>query len=101
MLAAFMSLAMVAPLAQAETLQEALARAYQNNPTLLAARARLRSVDEGVPEALSGWRPTVEVNYDIAKSHTFTSAGSKSATGRQSFIRQKRAAFHSFVPKLR
>ena len=76
MLAAFMSLAMVGPLAQAETLQEALAKAYQNNPTLLAARARLRAVDEGVPEALSGWRPTVEVNYDIAKSHTFTSAGS-------------------------
>jgi outer membrane protein len=45
--------------AQAQTLQEALAVAYNNNPTLLAARAQLRGVDEGVPQALAGWRPTV------------------------------------------
>ena len=43
------------------TLQEALAAAYSTNPTLLAARAQLRSVDEGVPAALAGWRPTVSV----------------------------------------
>lgn len=67
---------MVGPVSHAETLREALAKAYQNNPTLLAARARLRAVDEGVPEALSGWRPTVEMNYDIGKSHTFSAAGS-------------------------
>jgi outer membrane protein len=41
------------------TLQESLAAAYANNPTLQAARAKLRAVDEGVPQALSGWRPTV------------------------------------------
>jgi outer membrane protein len=41
------------------TLQEALAAAYLYNPTLQAARAQLRSVDEGVPAALAGWRPTV------------------------------------------
>jgi outer membrane protein len=46
--------------AQAMTLQEALAAAYTNNPTLLAQRARLRESDEGVPQALSGWRPTVQ-----------------------------------------
>ena len=43
------------------TLQEALAAAYSTNPTLLAARAALRAVDEGVPAALAGWRPTVSV----------------------------------------
>ena len=43
------------------TLQEAMAAAYSTNPTLLAARAALRSVDEGVPAALAGWRPTVSV----------------------------------------
>lgn len=42
-----------------QTLQEALAAAYANNPTLLAARAQVRAVDENVPQALSGWRPTV------------------------------------------
>jgi len=45
--------------AQAETISEALALAYANNPSLNAARAQLRSVDENVPQALSGWRPTI------------------------------------------
>jgi outer membrane protein len=47
---------------QATTLQDALAKAYLTNPGLQAARAQLRSVDEGVPQALSGWRPTLSVN---------------------------------------
>ncbi len=38
---------------------EALASAYQNNPTLNAARASVRATDEFVPQALSGWRPNV------------------------------------------
>jgi outer membrane protein len=45
----------------AQTLNEALARAYSNNPTLLAARAQLRAVDEQVPQALAGWRPSIVV----------------------------------------
>ncbi|QYJ07328.1 TolC family outer membrane protein [Qipengyuania flava] len=35
--------------AHADTLQEALTKAYQNNPTLLGARAQQRGVDENVP----------------------------------------------------
>lgn len=50
--------------AQAQTLLEALADAYSNNPTLRASRAELRSVNEGVPQALSNWRPTVTVTAD-------------------------------------
>ncbi len=45
--------------AAAETLAEALAAAYMNNPTLNAERAALRATDEGVPQALAGFRPTV------------------------------------------
>ncbi len=45
--------------ADAETIRESLALAYSNNPTLNAARAQLRGVDENVPQALTGWRPTV------------------------------------------
>ncbi|MFO1126957.1 MAG: TolC family outer membrane protein [Rhodospirillales bacterium] len=45
--------------AHAQTLQEALTAAYEDNPQLEAERARLRAVDEQVPQALSGWRPTV------------------------------------------
>jgi outer membrane protein len=45
--------------AAAMTLTEALAAAYTNNPTLQVQRARLRETDEGVPQALSGWKPVV------------------------------------------
>ena len=45
--------------AAAQTLTEAFAYAYNNNPQLLAQRAALRATDEGVPQALSNWRPTV------------------------------------------
>ncbi|MCG8547383.1 MAG: TolC family outer membrane protein [Alphaproteobacteria bacterium] len=50
--------------AQGESLSEALILAYINNPTLQAQRASLRATDEGVPQALSGWRPTVEIVSD-------------------------------------
>jgi outer membrane protein len=43
-----------------QTLTQALVEAYNNNATLQAQRASLRSTDEDVPTALSGWRPTVE-----------------------------------------
>src|SRR5215469_3996319 len=45
--------------AAAQTLTEALASAYTSNPQLLAQRALLRQTDEGVPQALANWRPTV------------------------------------------
>ena len=49
------------PLAPAEaaSLYEALATAYAANPTLEAARANLRAIDENVPQVLSEWRPSV------------------------------------------
>ncbi|MFS8181782.1 TolC family outer membrane protein [Pseudovibrio denitrificans] len=45
--------------ANALSIKEALAATYQNNPTLNASRAQLRATDEGVPQALAGWRPTI------------------------------------------
>jgi outer membrane protein len=56
--------------ASAETLEEALASAYTTNPTLLAQRAQVRSSDEGVPQALSNWRPTVTLGGDAGRSKT-------------------------------
>jgi outer membrane protein len=49
----------------AETLDQALASAYTGNPTLQAARAELRGVNEGVPQALSNYRPSAFVDGDI------------------------------------
>jgi outer membrane protein len=45
--------------AYAENLPEALVRTYQGNPQLNAERARLRGTDEGVPQALAGYRPQI------------------------------------------
>jgi len=60
-------LAMTAPtIAHAtETIAAALGASYMGNPTLNAERARQRATDEGVPQALSGWRPTVSANGDV------------------------------------
>src|ERR1700736_1728943 len=43
----------------AETLTDALVKAYQSNPQLNADRARQRGTDENVPQALAGYRPQV------------------------------------------
>ena len=45
--------------ARADTLEEAMAKAYSTNPNILAEQAKLRATDEGVPQALAGWRPTI------------------------------------------
>ncbi len=47
--------------AAAQSLDEALVQTYQSNPTLRAARAQLRATNERVPQALSNWRPRVEL----------------------------------------
>jgi len=47
----------------------ALAAAYTSNPDLNSARAQLRAIDEGVPRARAGGRPTVTGTFDI---HTQT-----------------------------
>ena len=54
----------------AQSLQDALASAYSNNPGLHAVRANLRSTDEGVPQALSNYRPNLAMSADVARSMT-------------------------------
>jgi outer membrane protein len=53
-----LGLAVIAP-AMAETLPEALVRAYQSSPQFNADRARQRGTDENVPQALVGYRPQI------------------------------------------
>ena len=55
--------------ADAQSLPEALKLAYKNNPTLQAQRAQLRSTDEQVPIALSGYRPTITVTGEANASY--------------------------------
>ena len=46
----------------AETLADAIAMAYDSNPTLQAQRATQRALDETYVQARSGWRPTLSVS---------------------------------------
>ncbi len=55
--------------ARADTLDGALVLAYQNNPTLNSQRASARATDEGVPQALSGYRPRVSVNGSVGAQY--------------------------------
>lgn len=59
-------------LAGAETLREALAKAYSNSQSLNSARAQLRATDENVPQARAGLRPRVQgvVSTQGARSRT-------------------------------
>jgi outer membrane protein len=70
--------------ARGQTLEAALSQAYANNPTLQTARAQLRVVDENVPQALSGWRPSVSIAGNAGyNSGTARSRGLYADTDRQ------------------
>ena len=57
--AAAATVSLAATAARAESLPEALAKAYQTNPQLNAERARQRATDENVPQAMAGYRPQI------------------------------------------
>ncbi len=71
---------------QAETLQEALAKAYQTNPTLTGARAGQRANDENVPLARSRGLPSADLSGsltdNIEKASNSFSSPSRIASGR-------------------
>ena len=56
--------------ANAETINGALAAAYNNNPTLNAQRAATRAADENIAIAKSGYRPTITANANIGLSQS-------------------------------
>lgn len=62
---AAMSFALVAGAANAETLADALALAYQTNPTLISQRAQLQATDETYIQAEAGFRPTVSAQGSL------------------------------------
>ena len=68
---AVVSMMAVAPqTVSAETIYQAMAKAYENNPDLNAARAGLRATDEGVALAKSGYRPVVAAEAITSSSNT-------------------------------
>ncbi len=71
---------MASSVAQAETLAQAMVSAYRGNSTLNAERARQRGTDEQVPQALSGWRPTITAQATKAEEWQDTNVSSKTHT---------------------
>ena len=70
--------ALLAIPASAETLREAMLKAYRTNPTITGQRAALRATDEGVPIARAAGLPSISangglVNNLVPSTNTFTS----------------------------
>ena len=72
--------------ARSQTLEEALVGAYLSNPTLEAQRAALRATDELVPQALSGWRPTIKAQSSAQTRHIDSSLNNGSLDGTSSAL---------------
>ena len=73
-----LALAAVPVSAGAETLRDALVKAYNTNPTITGQRAALRATDENVPIARSAGIPSVSANGGLVNnltpgSNSFTS----------------------------
>jgi len=84
---AISALAAASPV-QAETLQGALAKAYENNPTLTGARAGQRANDENVPIQKAGGLPSVGVSVDyqenvVVPGNSFFTPGRSVSSGAQ------------------
>ncbi len=58
----------VASAASAETLADAIALAYQTNPTLQGQRASQRALDESIVQARTGLRPQVDASVSASSS---------------------------------
>src|SRR5690242_3891641 len=80
--------------AAADTLLGALSLAYKNNPQLNAQRAILRQTDENVPQALSGYRPTVTGTATAGEE--FQDTLSKASIGNQAVYTE---SHFNFAPR--
>ena len=71
--------------ALADTLMEALSKAYQGNPNLAAQQANLRAIDESLPQAYAERRPTItgQADYGVQPQKTnIRGTGQSSGTSR-------------------
>lgn len=53
-----------------ETIEGALVKAYQFNPTLNAQRAGVRATDENIARAKAGYRPSINASATAGRSYT-------------------------------
>jgi outer membrane protein len=79
-----------------QSLDEALVRAYNANPTLNAQRAATRVTDENVPQALSGYRPTITATGDVTAERQVTDGNGSSTVPRGVGIEVGQTLFDGF-----
>jgi len=60
------------PAAPVQTLQQALARTYETNPTLMAQRAEVRRLDSGVAQQRAAGHPQISVSADYNRELSLT-----------------------------
>lgn len=63
--------------AHASSFEDALKATYEKNPQIQAERQRLEATDEGVAQAVSGFRPTLSATYGAGREKVeYSGAGS-------------------------
>lgn len=67
--------------AWSQSIDQTLVQSYRNNPDLNAARAGVRIANEGVPAALSGYRPSVNATISAAGQYSESATGQNGYTG--------------------
>jgi len=86
-----------------ETLTGALAKAYQNNSELNAARAGVRVTDEGVAIAKSGYRPIIagqaSADYTTTRGRTALGNGTTNLTTGSFGVQIQQTLFDGFQTK--
>ncbi|CDX25745.1 Outer membrane efflux protein BepC [Mesorhizobium plurifarium] len=100
LVAVLVSATALSPLAaSAETITGALAKAYQYNSQLNAARAGVRVTDEGVAIAKSGWRPTVTGSSSIDYTSTHGQGITRNITTGSFGVQINQTLFDGFQTK--
>lgn len=78
---------LIAGPSQAETLAEAFARVFAENPRLAAARSELAAVRERLEQARGGWRPDLRAVGSSTYNDFSSSAGSDDLTTSEASLR--------------
>lgn len=93
LVAAVLQLALAGPVVAQVTLPNALVKVYEENPTLEAARARLRSVDEGLPIARAIRRPQASASSSVTFGRTETNQRAQSVRTMRNAVGVEQALF--------
>ena len=87
--------------ANAQTIEDTLTIAYRNNPTLLGQRAKVRATDEQVPQALSNWRPDIEITGSAGLEGITNTNASTTGTNRGQHREPTVVALFNHAPGIR